>query len=81
MCSHPQVCRFLGAGGYGEVYLCKWASVDVAVKCLNPGLIMGAGAAMTVGEDGFSSSSSDAVRAAHGRRCSWGQGRLLQGCE
>jgi len=56
-----RVCRFLGAGGYGEVYLCKWASVDVAVKCLNPGLIMGAGAAMTVGDEGFNSSSSDAV--------------------
>eukprot|EP00983_Pelagomonas_calceolata_P134295 1162046-Pelagomonas_calceolata.AAC.12 len=55
------VCRFLGAGGYGEVYLCKWASVDVAVKCLNPGLIMGAGAAMTVGDEGFNSSSSDAM--------------------
>ena len=40
------------------MYLCKWASVDVAVKCLNPGLIMGAGAAMAAGEDG---SSSDAV--------------------
>jgi hypothetical protein len=43
-CSHPvccpkQISRFLGAGGYGEVYLCKWASVDVAVKCLSPSLL------------------------------------------
>ena len=60
--AHTQVCRFLGAGGYGEVYLCKWASVDVEVKCLNPGLIMGAGAAMAAGEEGLNSSSSDAVR-------------------
>jgi serine/threonine protein kinase len=31
--------RLLGIGGYGEVYLCKWHSADVAVKCLNPNLL------------------------------------------
>lgn len=30
--------RFLGSGGYGDVYLGKWHSCDVAVKCLNPAL-------------------------------------------
>ncbi|KAJ9517634.1 hypothetical protein QJQ45_025035, partial [Haematococcus lacustris] len=37
--NQSQICRFLGAGGYGEVYLCKWASVDVAVKSLSPSLL------------------------------------------
>lgn len=35
-----QVVRFLGAGGYGEVYLCKWHACDVAVKSLSPALLM-----------------------------------------
>ena len=30
--------KFLGSGGYGEVYLAKWHNSDVAVKCLNPSL-------------------------------------------
>lgn len=34
-----QVVRFLGAGGYGEVYLCKWHACDVAVKSLSPALL------------------------------------------
>ena len=38
-CTPMQISRFLGSGGYGEVYLCKWASVDVAVKCLTPALL------------------------------------------
>ncbi|PNG99965.1 hypothetical protein TSOC_014235 [Tetrabaena socialis] len=35
-----QIIRFLGSGGYGEVYLCRWHSCDVAVKCLNPSLLL-----------------------------------------
>ncbi|CAL5222116.1 g4432 [Coccomyxa viridis] len=30
--------KFLGSGGYGEVYLGKWHSSEVAIKCLNPSL-------------------------------------------
>jgi hypothetical protein len=30
--------RFLGSGGYGDVYLARWHACDVAVKCLNPSL-------------------------------------------
>jgi len=39
--------KFLGAGGYGDVYLGKWHSCEVAVKCLNPSLFFqgGGGAA------------------------------------
>ncbi|KAK9835331.1 hypothetical protein WJX81_003108 [Elliptochloris bilobata] len=35
--------KFLGSGGYGEVYLGKWHSSEVAVKCLNPSLFFVAG--------------------------------------
>ncbi|GIL89538.1 hypothetical protein Vretifemale_17370, partial [Volvox reticuliferus] len=35
-----KIIKFLGSGGYGEVYLCRWQSCDVAVKCLNPSLMM-----------------------------------------
>ncbi|KAK9903274.1 hypothetical protein WJX75_001673 [Coccomyxa subellipsoidea] len=30
--------KFLGSGGYGEVYLGRWHSSEVAIKCLNPSL-------------------------------------------
>jgi serine/threonine protein kinase len=33
------VVRFLGSGGYGEVYLCRWHHVEVAVKCLHPSVL------------------------------------------
>jgi hypothetical protein len=32
-----------GAGGYGEVYIGKWHSSEVAVKCLNPSLFFAGG--------------------------------------
>lgn len=35
-----QPVRLLGTGGFGEVYLCRWHSCDVAVKCLNPNLLV-----------------------------------------
>jgi len=35
-----QPVRLLGIGGFGEVYLCRWHSCDVAVKCLNPSLLV-----------------------------------------
>jgi serine/threonine protein kinase len=37
--------KFLGSGGYGDVYLGRWHGCEVAVKCLNPALFFqGAGA-------------------------------------
>ena len=30
--------KFLGSGGYGEVYLGKWHSSEAAIKCLNASL-------------------------------------------
>lgn len=30
--------KFLGSGGYGDVYLGRWHACEVAVKCLNPAL-------------------------------------------
>ena len=30
--------KFLGSGGYGEVYLGKWHSSEAAIKCLNPSM-------------------------------------------
>ena len=38
--SVPQAVKLLGVGGYGEVYLAKWHSSEVAVKCLNPRLFL-----------------------------------------
>lgn len=35
--------RFLGSGGYGDVYLAKWHNCEVAVKCLNPSLFFNGG--------------------------------------
>jgi hypothetical protein len=35
-----QPVRLLGTGGFGEVYLCRWHSCDVAVKCVNPNLLV-----------------------------------------
>ena len=32
------VMKFLGSGGYGEVYLGKWHSSEAAIKCLNASL-------------------------------------------
>ncbi|GIL42271.1 hypothetical protein Vafri_296 [Volvox africanus] len=48
-----QIIKFLGSGGYGEVYLCRWHSCDVAAKCLNPSLLMPdtAGGGSTMGSD------------------------------
>jgi serine/threonine protein kinase len=40
--------KFLGSGGYGDVYLGRWHGCEVAVKCLNPALFfqgVGAGGA------------------------------------
>jgi serine/threonine protein kinase len=31
--------RYLGGGAFGEVYLCRWHGVEVAVKSLSPSLI------------------------------------------
>ena len=33
-----QLVKFLGSGGYGEVYLGKWQNSECAIKCLNPSL-------------------------------------------
>ena len=30
--------KFIGSGGYGEVYLGKWHSSEAAIKCLNTSL-------------------------------------------
>lgn len=35
-----QIMRMLGSGGFGEVYLARWHSSEVAVKCLNPSLLI-----------------------------------------
>ena len=35
--------KFLGSGGYGEVYLGKWQHSEAAVKCLNPSLFFTGG--------------------------------------
>lgn len=35
-----QVVRFLGAGAFGEVYLCRWFAADVAVTSLSPSLFV-----------------------------------------
>ena len=35
--------KYLGSGGYGEVYLGKWHSSEAAIKCLNPSLFFNAG--------------------------------------
>ena len=35
--------KFLGSGGYGEVYLGKWHSSEAAIKCLNPSLFYNEG--------------------------------------
>ena len=35
--------RFLGSGGYGDVYLGRWNGCEVAVKCLNPSLFFQVG--------------------------------------
>ncbi|KAI8470843.1 MAG: kinase-like domain-containing protein [Monoraphidium minutum] len=34
-----RVVKLLGMGGFGEVYLSRWHSTEVAVKCLNPTLL------------------------------------------
>lgn len=36
--------KFLGSGGYGDVYLGRWHGCEVAVKCLNPALFFQGGA-------------------------------------
>ena len=35
--------KYLGSGGYGEVYLGKWHSSEAAIKCLNPSLFFNEG--------------------------------------
>ena len=43
---HPKdvsLAKFLGSGGYGEVYLGKWHSSEAAIKCLNPSLFFNEG--------------------------------------
>lgn len=35
--------KYLGSGGYGEVYLGKWHSSEAAIKCLNPSLFYNEG--------------------------------------
>lgn len=35
--------KFLGSGGYGDVYLGRWHGCEVAVKCLNPALFFQGG--------------------------------------
>ena len=35
--------KFLGSGGYGEVYLGKWHSSEAAIKCLNASLFFPGG--------------------------------------
>ncbi|KIZ03501.1 hypothetical protein MNEG_4463 [Monoraphidium neglectum] len=40
-----RVVRLLGAGAFGEVYLARWRSTEVAVKCLSPGLLVADGSA------------------------------------
>jgi len=51
--------RFLGSGGFGEVYLCRWHSCEVAVKCLNPSVLL----------------QAEAMRASDLRRSQDGMGR------
>uniref|UniRef100_A0A383V2H6 Protein kinase domain-containing protein n=1 Tax=Tetradesmus obliquus TaxID=3088 RepID=A0A383V2H6_TETOB len=43
--------RLLGTGGFGEVYLCRWHSCDVAVKCLNPNLLVPDGGMGSISKD------------------------------
>ncbi len=38
-----QVVRLLGAGAFGSVYLARWRSTEVAVKCLSPSLLVADG--------------------------------------
>eukprot|EP00882_Tetradesmus_deserticola_P016061 GHRQ01017133.1.p1 GENE.GHRQ01017133.1~~GHRQ01017133.1.p1 ORF type:complete len:500 (+),score=232.61 GHRQ01017133.1:124-1500(+) len=35
------IVRYLGGGAFGDVYLCRWHGVEVAVKSLSPSLIAG----------------------------------------
>ncbi len=44
--------KFLGSGGYGDVYLGRWHGCEVAVKCLNPALFFQGGGAGGSGEPG-----------------------------
>eukprot|EP00882_Tetradesmus_deserticola_P004298 GHRQ01004541.1.p1 GENE.GHRQ01004541.1~~GHRQ01004541.1.p1 ORF type:complete len:514 (+),score=280.58 GHRQ01004541.1:45-1544(+) len=46
--------RLLGTGGFGEVYLCRWHSCDVAVKCLNPNLLVPDGGMGSISKDNVS---------------------------
>jgi len=58
---HPReltLVKFVGSGGYGEVYLGKWHSSEAAIKCLNPSLFFNAGQVtpppISLADDGFS---------------------------
>jgi serine/threonine protein kinase len=44
--------KFLGSGGYGDVYLGRWHGCEVAVKCLNPALFFQGGAGGAGGDPG-----------------------------
>lgn len=33
------MCRCIGGGAFGEVYLCRWHGTEVAVKTLSPSVI------------------------------------------
>jgi serine/threonine protein kinase len=50
-----QPVRLLGTGGFGEVYLCRWHSCDVAVKCLNPNLLVPDGGMGSISKVRFNS--------------------------
>eukprot|EP00775_Hariotina_reticulata_P008027 gene8027-8223_t len=49
-----QPVRLLGTGGFGEVYLCRWHSCDVAVKCLNPNLLVPDGGMGSISKENVS---------------------------
>ena len=44
--------KFIGSGGYGDVYLGRWHGCEVAVKCLNPSLFFQHGADLGGGRGG-----------------------------